>query len=219
MLALFLTAAFIAGSAEASLPFHVDPKSSECLYVAAVAGKPVEGKFEVTRGGLLDIKLRISDPFGGLVTERLSFFNHDDDMKNEMEGVISFMPTVTGPHSICFDNSMSRWTPKVIDVTFAFHRPDENKVPGLQETGPQKAEIEPVKAQLKRLEKSVSKISTLQHKMRVHEQAHRDTVETVNARVVWLAIFESLVLLTITILQIYFISSWFSDSPSSGGSV
>ena len=37
----------------------------------------VEGTFEVTRGGLLDIGLKVFDPQDTLILERMAFFNNE----------------------------------------------------------------------------------------------------------------------------------------------
>ena len=41
--------------------------------------------------------------------------------------------------------------------------------------------------------------------------------EVVNARVAWLALFESVILVAVSIFQVYYISSWFGNSKSAGG--
>jgi hypothetical protein len=70
--------------------------------------------FEVVRGGLLDIELVISDPSLNVIYRRLAFFNHEDPAENEREGTVSFTAARSGQYSICFNNKMSRWTPKVV---------------------------------------------------------------------------------------------------------
>ena len=37
-----------------------------------------------------------------------------DDKQNEAEGEVHHTATVNGQHSMCFDNTMSRWTAKVV---------------------------------------------------------------------------------------------------------
>jgi hypothetical protein len=78
------------------------------------AGKTFEMDFEVVRGGLLDIEVVISDPSLNVVYRRLAFFNHEDPAENEREGIVSFTSSYSGQYSICFNNKMSRWTPKVV---------------------------------------------------------------------------------------------------------
>jgi hypothetical protein len=90
-------------------------------------------------GGLLDIKLQIMDPFNRMVFEKMAFFNKPDDAANEAgspllippsflshrwlpfpfffslpEGKVSIPVSSQGSYSICFDNTMSRWTAKVV---------------------------------------------------------------------------------------------------------
>merc|ERR1719491_1114640 len=108
------------------LTFQVEPKAEECVYEEMSATQEFKMNYEVTRGGLLDIKLRITDPNDQIIQEKMSFFNRQD----ENEGRVLFVSAIPGTHKICFDNTMSRWTAKVV----SFHvktGQDVEKKPGL----------------------------------------------------------------------------------------
>jgi hypothetical protein len=97
-----------------ALSLQVEPKSEECFYENLDGGKTFEMDFEVVRGGLLDIELVITDPTQNTIYRKLSFFNHPDPADNEREGFVTFTAAHSGQYSICFNNKMSRWTPKTV---------------------------------------------------------------------------------------------------------
>merc|ERR1719231_330051 len=193
------------------LTFQVDPRSSECFYADVEKGLPFSLKFEVVRGGLLDIKIRVSDPNGRSIVDKLAFFNRQDAQRNDAEGVVDFTGYVTGEHEICFDNRMSRWTAKMVtfEITSDKEVDDHHEVAMLEDLGPMVDSVIKIADDLDVIEK-------LQHHIRVQEQFMRDRLTVSNNRVHWISIFESASLIGITIFQVRYIASWFSES--SGGS-
>jgi hypothetical protein len=165
----------------------------------------------VVRGGLLDIKIKITDPNGVNVVDRIAYFNKEDDALNEAEGRVNFVATSSGIYSICFDNTMSRWTAKVVSffvLNDAAVDPKDS-VARLQDLGPT------VDAVIK-IADELDSIESIQHHMRVREQAHRDSTLTTNSRVQWLALMEAVLLISLTLFQIKYIRNWFSETSSRG---
>ena len=54
---------------------QIPPKKESCFYEAVEANKQLQFQFEVMRGGLLDIQLRIKAPDGNSMYDKLAFFN------------------------------------------------------------------------------------------------------------------------------------------------
>ena len=54
---------------------QIEPKEQECFYEQLEKGKSFSMNFEVLRGGLLDIKLTITDPVEQVLFDKLAFFN------------------------------------------------------------------------------------------------------------------------------------------------
>ncbi len=71
-------------------------------------------QFEVIRGGLLDIQVRVLNPKGRAVYEKVAYFSRKSDADSESEGKVTITAATPGAHKICFDNTMSRWTAKVV---------------------------------------------------------------------------------------------------------
>jgi len=159
--------------------------------------------FEVVRGGLLDIKLIILDPFNNVVVERMAFFNKPDDASNEQEGKVVFSASHTGVYQICFDNSMSRWTSKI--VSFRVNSSKKEELVKFEH-------LTPMVDSVIKISEELHVIELLQHHMRVKEQSHRDASESTNTRVQWMSLIESALLISMSVFQLRFIRRWFSDS-------
>ena len=161
--------------------------------------------FEVIRGGLLDIKFVIRSP-AGTIFEKVVFFNRDDEA-NEKNGHISQPVTMSGVHSVCFDNSMSRWTAKVVSFALKSQATTKDTL--------ENAKLEhlgPVVDSVIKISDELDQIERLQHHLRIREQVHRDTQESTNSRVQWFALVEACVLVGLSVLQLYYIHTWFADT-------
>lgn len=207
---LLLLSLVVLGTSE--LTFQVEPKTSECFYANVEKGAPFSMKFEVIRGGLLDIKLRVADPNGRGIVDKLSFFNKQDSQRNNAEGLVDFKAYVQGEHEICFDNRMSRWTAKMVtfEVLSDKKLDDHHEAAMLEDLGPMVDSVIKIADELDVIEK-------LQHHIRVQEQFMRDRLTVSNSRVHWISIFESVSLIAITVFQVKYIASWFSDAGGSSG--
>jgi len=185
------------------LTLQVEPKGRECFYEDVSEPSAYSLEFEVIRGGLLDIKLSVTDPTNRVLVEKMAFFNKQDDQQNEQEGQVTFSTNMGGTHQICFDNSMSRWTAKVVSFRMSTSKKDELV---------KFEHLTPMVDSVIKISEELNSIETLQHHMRVREQSHRDASETINSRVQYLALFESAMLITISLIQVQLISKWFADS-------
>ena len=199
-----------------TLSFQVEPRNEQCLYEELSINTPFVMEFEVTRGGLLDIRLRITDPNGLIVLERMAYFNRADEAMNEAEGRVSWTASMTGRYSICFDNSMSRWTAKVVSLFIphsnqqaAIDRASSDGAAKLQDLGNMVDSIIKIADQLDEIEK-------LQHHQRVREQQWRDEGEASDANVQWLTVVEGLVLIGVTIGELQYIRNWFKETGKTG---
>eukprot|EP00455_Lapot_gusevi_P006734 TRINITY_DN1288_c0_g1_i1.p1 TRINITY_DN1288_c0_g1~~TRINITY_DN1288_c0_g1_i1.p1 ORF type:complete len:204 (+),score=75.82 TRINITY_DN1288_c0_g1_i1:150-761(+) len=197
------------------MTLQIEPRTEECFFEELSAGQTFELDFEVIRGGLLDIEFKLKSPDQQIVFQRLAFFNHKDDKQNEAEGHVSYVATSTGIHSICFDNTMSRWTAKVVSF-FVHDIPNcPSQLPSPNHSNEDVAKLEhlgPVVDSVVRLSDELDAIERMQRHMRVREHVHRDTAESTNSRVAWLSIIESLILISISAFQLIYIRKWFSEA-------
>lgn len=107
------------------LTLQVEPKTTECFYQKLDAGTPAQLEFVVTRGGLLDINVKVTNPSGATLHEAL-YFSHDGE-----ETVLKIDTSETGVYSFCFDNEMSRWTAKVVNFEIVIEKPPKPEDQGM----------------------------------------------------------------------------------------
>ena len=199
-----------------SLTFQIEPRGEQCFYEDIEMNTPFQMEFEVTRGGLLDIRLRVTDPNGLVVLERMAYFNRADEAMNEAEGRVTWTASMTGRYSICFDNSMSRWTAKVVSLFVPHSNPQaaadratSDGAAKLQDLGGMVDSIIKIADQLDEIEK-------LQHHQRVREQQWRDEGEASDSNVQWLTMVEGLLLIGLTVGELQYIRNWFKETGKTG---
>lgn len=60
-----------------SAPLQIEPREEQCFFEDLVKDKNFRLEFEVVRGGLLDCKLKITDPLGQVVIDKIAYFNKE----------------------------------------------------------------------------------------------------------------------------------------------
>lgn len=151
-----------------ALSLEVAPGAEECFYQVLSQGDHFELEYEVVRGGLLDIEVVILDSRRNAMYRKTSFFSDKDENEIEEEGYISLTIEHAGEHSICFDNSMSKWTKKTISFALPNRSSEDKDIAKLEHLGPMVDSIMSIIDKLDDIEK-------LQHYMRVREWVHRDS--------------------------------------------
>src|SRR5690349_14711241 len=120
----------------------------------------------------------------------------------ESEGKVEFTATVAGTHQICFDNTMSRWTAKVVTFKVTGGSGAASAGSGAKKDDLVKFEhLTPMVDSVIKVSEELVLIEGLQRHMRVREQQHRDSAEATNSRVQWMSIVESILLVSISVLQ------------------
>lgn len=196
----------------AVLTFQVEPKQVTCFKQHIDKDEQFTMDFEVVRGGLLDVKLRLVGPDQMNIIDKIAFFNKKTDEEIEREGRVEHTARMGGIHEICFDNRMSRWTAKVV----SFHVHTGNKKNAHEEIA-KLEHLGPVVDSVINIADKVDLIEKTQKHMRTKERNGRDEIINTNWRVQWFAIGESLVLLGVSFFQVRSIRHWFTDAPSRGG--
>ncbi|MFH4981863.1 hypothetical protein AB6A40_008572 [Gnathostoma spinigerum] len=178
----------------------IDANAKECFFDRVVAGTKMGLMFEVAEGGFLDIDVIIRGP------------DNKEIYKGEREssGKYTFAAHMDGAYVYCFSNEMSTMTPKVVMFTMEIVPPGE--------TTPTNAAgaVTDVNAESSRLEEMIKELSTaltsVKHEeeyMEVRERVHRTINENTNSRVVLWAVFEAVVLVSMTVGQIFYLKRFF----------
>jgi len=187
-----------------SLTIQVEPKTYDCFYVDLNSGQHAKVIFFVIRGGLLDIDLMITGPNEEQIYSGMQFES----------SVREFVTRTAGTYSICWNNAMSRWTAKVIQFELEIDgkTATETKPTKDQLLTPDK--ITPLENSINQIDQSLNIIQDDQRYLRTREQIHRDTAESTNRRVFWYSVIESVILVSISLGQVYYLRKFFEVKRS-----
>jgi len=173
----------------------VDAHAEECFFDRVKKGTKMGLMFEVAEGGFLDIDVRIEGPDGGIV--------HSGE--RESNGKYTFAAHQEGTYKYCFSNKMSTMTPKIVMFNMELgDAPSEDETADGEETSHNKLET-----MIKELSHALTGVKHEQEYMSVRDRIHRAINENTNSRVVMWSFFEALVLVAMTLGQVYYLKRFF----------
>jgi len=176
----------------------VDAHAEECFYDKVKSGTKMGLMFEVAEGGFLDIDVRIVGPDGKTIHQG----------ERESNGKYTFAAHMDGVYQYCFSNQMSTMTPKIVmfnmDIGVA---PADGTSEGEGEGG--EASHNKLEDMIKELSSALTGVKHEQEYMQVRDRIHRAINENTNSRVVMWSFFEALVLVAMTLGQIYYLKRFF----------
>lgn len=174
---------------------NIDAHAEECFFERVTAGQKLGLAFEVAEGGFLDIDLRITSPDGNAIHEG----------ERESSGRYTFPAAMDGMYTYCFSNKMSTMTPKIVMFTMEVTEKDEKSThEGAESTGDTKLED-----MIKELSAALSGVKHEQDYMEVRERIHRSINDNTNSRVVMWSFFEAVVLVSMTVGQVFYLKQFF----------
>jgi len=171
----------------------IDAHMEECFFEKAQPGNVLGLMFEVAEGGFLDIDVTINSPSN----KRLH------SVQRESSGKFNFAAREAGMFSFCFSNKMSTMTPKIVMFTIEKTEGIQKKEDGDEETHNKLEDM------TQELSVSMTGVKHEQEYMEVRERIHRAINDNTNSRVVLWAFFESVVLVAMTLGQVYYLKRFF----------
>ncbi|KAJ8984149.1 hypothetical protein NQ317_017800 [Molorchus minor] len=170
----------------------VDAHAEECFFERVEAGTKMGLTFEISEGGFLDIDTRITGPDGKNIYER----------ERETSGKCTFAAHAPGIYTFCFSNKMSTMTPKVVMFHMIVGEPPKAE----EHDGETKNKLEEM---IRELSASLSGVKQEQEYMQVRDRIHRSINESTNSRVVMWSFFEALILVAMTVGQVFYLKRFF----------
>lgn len=175
---------------------NIDAHAEECFFERVTAGTKLGLAFEVAEGGFLDIDLRIIGPDGKVLHEG----------ERESNGRYTFPAALDGVYTYCFSNKMSTMTPKIVMFSMDVGE-NEKKDPSAE--GAENAGDTKLEDMIKELSAALSGVKHEQDYMEVRERIHRSINDNTNSRVVMWSFFEAVVLVSMTLGQVYYLKQFF----------
>ncbi|KAK6636374.1 hypothetical protein RUM43_010034 [Polyplax serrata] len=169
----------------------VDAHAEECFFDKVPAGTKMGLTFEIAEGGFLDIDVKIVGPDGKVIYQG----------ERESTGKYTFAAHMEGVYTYCFSNQMSTMTPKIVMFNMEIE----------EATDPEQADANHnnLDDMIKTLAARLTNVKHQQEYMHVRDRIHRDINESTNFRVVLWSFFEAVILVTMTLGQVYYLKRYF----------
>jgi len=198
----FLAVLTVLSVAQSALAYFisVDAHDEECFMERVTKGTKLGLAFEVVEGGFLDIDLSITAPNDEVL--------HSGE--RESNGRYTFPAAMDGVYRYCFSNKMSTMTPKIVMFTMDVGDAEEKKKAAAEAVKDGEAASDTkLEDMIKELAAGLLGVKHEQDYMEARERVHRAINESTNSRVVMWACFEAIVLLSMTLGQVYYLKQFF----------
>ncbi|CAG5135798.1 unnamed protein product [Candidula unifasciata] len=205
---------------EIDLTVEISPGKQECFWQTFPAATSVEVDYQVIDGGDLDIDMMVAGPDNRIY--------HTEQRKTE--NVVGFKTTSEGDYRVCFDNTFSRISSKIVyfeifaedgkDDDGADDDNDNLTFEGENIQGQLDMTVQEFVGILERAKKNLENSVQVQTLIRVHEAKDRNVQE---ANFFLVNLFSSLqlaLMITVGLVQVFMIRSLFlTKQPISGASL
>ncbi|XP_019466261.2 transmembrane emp24 domain-containing protein 7 [Meleagris gallopavo] len=152
--------------------------------------------FQVITGGHYDVDCRLEDPDGTVLYK---------EMKKQYDS-FTFTASRNGTYKFCFSNEFSTFTHKTVYFDFQVGEdpplfPSENRVTALTQ----------MESACVSIHEALKSVIDYQTHFRLREAQGRSRAEDLNTRVAYWSIGEAIILLVVSIGQVFLLKSFFSD--------
>ncbi|XP_026158277.1 transmembrane emp24 domain-containing protein 1b [Mastacembelus armatus] len=195
-------------SQDSELTFLLPAGTSDCFFQTAVKNGTMEVEYQVIAGAGMDVDFTILSPEGQplLIESRRS------------DGVHVVEPTVEGDYQICFDNSFSRFSEKMVffEIIIEGQGGDvggDDEWAGLEETDGNLLEykLEDIRETMDSMHRRLERSQQMQTVLRAFEARDRNLLEDNLWRVSFWSCASVVVMLCVALTQVYTVRKLFDD--------
>jgi hypothetical protein len=188
-----------------SYSIDILPGQKECFIVMASIGNPITGSFEVIHPDAKFIKVVVTGPKEFVHYEKKPKAEEqkegEEEEEDSSEGFFSFDAELNGEHKMCIENgSEENNDGQSRLIAFNFRATPE---------GEQDYQFVGLRSELSDLQEGLDLLKDHQSYMNQREDVHKDTLESINTKVLMWTVFEAIILVGISIWQIVYIRSFF----------
>jgi len=164
------------------------------------AGEKIGFYFAVQSGGSFDIDFEIKDP-----NEKLLL-----DGQRERQGDYVLTANTIGEYSFCFENDMSTVTDKLVDFDIMVESEPRREAPA--KPGQLQEQTDGLQESIYRLNSQLMSIKRTQKYFHTRENRGFSIVKSTRNRLFWYAVFETLAVIAMAMLQVYVLQTFFTKT-------
>ncbi|PWN50710.1 hypothetical protein IE53DRAFT_82068 [Violaceomyces palustris] len=188
----------------AALTTLLEPHEKSCFYAwVDKAGEKVGFYFAVQSGGTFDIDYAVHSPTEVVIIEG----------KKERQLDIIFTGNEVGEYSFCFENDMSTFAEKLIDFDITVESEPRLDIP-ISSAALLSDHSAPLEESISKMAEKLTAISRTQKYFRVRENRNYSTVKSTQSRIFWYSVIESLVMIGISVGQVYVVRMLFEKGST-----
>ncbi|XP_006265677.1 transmembrane emp24 domain-containing protein 1 [Alligator mississippiensis] len=178
----------------------------ECFYQSAPGNGTMEAEYQVIGGAGLDVDFSLESPSGVLLINEY----------RKSDGVHTIEPTEAGDYKLCFDNSFSTISEKLVFFELLFDSPqdEEDAESWAEAVEPEDmldVKIEDIKESIETMKSRLERSIQMQTLLRAFEARDRNLQESNLGRVNFWSAVNLGVLVVVAFLQVYMLKSLFED--------
>ncbi|CAL1601809.1 unnamed protein product [Knipowitschia caucasica] len=195
-------------SLDSEFTYILPPGTSECFYQSALNNGTMEVEYQVIAGAGMDVNFNILSPHGiSLIFEA-----------RRSDGVHVVEPTVEGDYQICFDNTFSHFSEKLVffEIIIEGRGGDvggDDEWAGLDEPQGNLVEykLDDIRESMDSLHKRLERSRQMQVVLRAFEARDRNLLEDNLWRVSFWSCASVLVMMCVALTQVYTVRKLFDD--------
>ncbi|EGN97483.1 hypothetical protein SERLA73DRAFT_139720 [Serpula lacrymans var. lacrymans S7.3] len=172
-----------------------------CFYADVdKTGEKIGFYFAVQSGGSFDIDFDIKDPNDKVIL----------DGTRERQGDYVLTANTVGEYSFCFENDMSTLTEKLVDFDIMVETEPRREAPA--KAGQVSDHTSALEESIFRLNGNLLNIKRTQKYFHTRENRGFSLVKSTQSRLFWYAVFESLGVIGMAVLQVYILQTFFTKT-------
>ncbi|KAL0948142.1 hypothetical protein HGRIS_010760 [Hohenbuehelia grisea] len=164
------------------------------------AGEKIGFYFAVQSGGSFDIDFEVKDPSDKVIL----------DGSRERQGDYVLTANTVGEYSFCFENDMSTLTEKLVDFDIMVESEPRRDAPA--KPGQISDQTSSLEESVFRLNGMLMNIKRTQKHFHTRENRGFSIVKSIQNRLFWYCVLESLGIITMAVLQVYVLQTFFTKT-------